>query len=180
MTTDRPGPDSSASSRSTETVVDRACGALIGGFGVLVLAATSGLEAATELGIGPGYFPRLCGSILVALGFAIFALTFRRDRRPSVESVVLDVGELSQPGKVGQFVARALIITASVLAFAFSLERLGLVVSTIALILIASRASGDLGMRASLLLASILAALASLVFIYGLNLPVSAFPRLID
>ncbi len=160
--------------------MDRACGGLIAGFGALVLVATWHLEAATELGIGPGYFPRLCGSILVALGFAIFALTFRRPSRTAVAPTVLDVGELLHPDKVGQFIARALVITASVLVFALSLDRLGLIVSTIALILIASRASGDLGVGASLVLALILAALASLLFIYGLNLPVLAFPRLFD
>ena len=169
-------------------MVDRLCGLFILTLGVVVLVATHALEGVGLSGIGPGYFPRLCGALLVAIGAAIAAMTLRRgfEQRaagppagdPAAPGPAAgSPDEISRPEDYPAFIARASKLTAGVFAFAVLLLPFGLIVATFALILIASRGTRSLGLGTALVLALILSVLASIIFVYGLNLPMTAFPR---
>jgi hypothetical protein len=137
--------------------------------------------ASTGPEIGPGYFPRLCGILLVVIGVLIAALTFRRFAT-SNRAQLCDTAtaEVKDPNKLKQHLGRALVITLSLVLFTLLLDKLGLFISAIILILVASYGSRQLNLGSALALALAFATLTSIIFIYGLGLPISPFPNLFD
>jgi putative tricarboxylic transport membrane protein len=129
--------------------------------GLVGLWAGRSLEIGDAAEMGPGYVPRLLCLGLLALGLVI-ALSGMR--RPG-----------ARPGGVAW--RPLLVVTLAVLAFAATLERLGLVVAVIAAVVIASAATPGARHRETAIAAVVLAGALVLIFITGLGLPVPALPR---
>jgi hypothetical protein len=110
--------------------------------------------------MGPGYFPRLLGILLIVLGAAL-SLTALRGLGPPL------------PGWKWRPVS---IVLLSVVAFGLVLTHAGLVLSTIGLIAVASTASREFRFRESLLSGVLLAALSVGVFVIGLKLQLPIWP----
>jgi hypothetical protein len=128
------------------------------GLAAIVIGAHYPLGTAAHM--GPGYFPRLLGLLLVALGLLI-----------SVRAFVL------AGGRIAPAVWKPLILVlGSVALFAVLLPRTGLVVATMVLIFAASWASHQFTWRASMLSGVVLAALSVMVFHFGLGLQFAIWP----
>jgi len=135
-------------------------GLLFVAFGVFAIIIARNYPLGTAARMGPGYFPRLLGILLIVLGAAL-SLTALRGQGPPL------------PGWKWRPVS---IVLLSVVAFGLVLTHAGLVLSTIGLIAVASTASREFRFRESLLSGVLLAALSVGVFVIGLKLQLPIWP----
>jgi hypothetical protein len=135
-------------------------GLLFVAFGVFAIVIARNYPLGSAARMGPGYFPRLLGILLIVLGAAL-SLTALRGRGPAL------------PGWKWRPVS---IVLLSVVAFGLTLTHAGLVLSTIGLIAVASTASREFRFRESLLSGVLLAALSVGVFVIGLKLQLPIWP----
>lgn len=133
---------------------------LLGG----LLVAAIGLFAALygqryEFGslqqMGPGFFPILLGAGLLLLGGAIAAPAWRRQGKAKPIRVEWRTGGL---------------VLGSVVVFALALQTLGLVIATLAAVLLASLADRGLRWPGRLKLAAGITLLTVLIFVTGLGM----------
>jgi hypothetical protein len=135
-------------------------GLLFIAFGVAAIVIGSNYALGTAARMGPGYFPRILGLLLIALGLALSVRALRLDGPP-----------------VPRFVWRPLLVVlGSVLAFGLIVNHAGVVISTILLIVAASAASHEFRLRESLIAGVTLAVLAVGVFVIGLKLQLPIWP----
>jgi len=135
-------------------------GLLFVAFGVSAIVIGRSYPLGTAARMGPGYFPRLLGILLIALGGAL-SLTSLRGTGPPL------------PGWKWRPVT---IVLLSGVAFGLLVTRAGLVLSTIGLIAVASTASRDYRLKESLISGVALAALSVGVFVIGLKLQLPIWP----
>ena len=135
-------------------------GLLFVGFGVFAVIIARNYPLGTAARMGPGYFPRLLGILLIVLGAAL-SLTALRGHGPPL------------PGWKWRPVS---IVLLSVVAFGLVLTHAGLVLSTIGLIVVASTASREFRLRESVISGILLAALSVGVFVIGLKLQLPIWP----
>lgn len=130
--------------------------ALGGGVCLIALDYTMGSAAR----MGPGYFPRTLGLLLALLGAYLILRSFRL-----------------QGEKIAFPTLRPLVIVlAAVLLFGLVVSWLGLVISTILLVLLASTASHEYRRLESVIASVALAAFVVLAFRYGLSLQLPTWP----
>jgi hypothetical protein len=129
-------------------------------FGVVAMVVARNYPMGSTLRMGPGYFPTLLGSVLTFLGLAIVARSFWI-RGEAIKSLA--------PRPIA-------LVLGAVLAFAFLIERTGLVIATVALVAI-SRLSEEFRFLEVTALALLMAAVAVALFVYGLGLPFSIWPQ---
>ena len=129
------------------------------GIGAIVLGSRYTLGSAARM--GPGYFPRVLGILLVVLG-GMLALRALAVEGPKVERMRW---------------WPTLLVLGSVVAFGLIVQTVGLALSTVALIVVASAASPGFRWKEALVAGVMLATLVSGVFIVGLNLTLPIWPR---
>ena len=128
------------------------------GAGALAIGSKYTLGTASRM--GPGYFPRILGILLIVLG-GILALRALRVR-----------GAPLPP-----FHWRPLVIVlGSVVLFGAIVQKVGVALATVILIVTASAASREFRPRESLVVGVALAALAVGVFVVGLQLQLPIWP----
>jgi hypothetical protein len=132
--------------------------AAIGGLGLILSVK---LTVGTASRMGPGYMPRIFAGIVAGLGLILI-----------VRALHSGTPDLDQP-KLRPFVA----ILASIAVFGLAIERLGLVVAVVALVLVASLGSADLTKRGAFTAAIALALTAYLLFVRLLDLPIPVWPK---
>jgi hypothetical protein len=138
-------------------------GLSFGGFGLAVsLYAATHYSVGTSIRMGPGYFPTAIGALVALLGLALM-LTSLRVEGPRLPRVPL------RP---------VVLIVAGSIAVGYLLKPLGLVVSTILLVLISAAGGNEFRVREALALAAGLAVFAVAVFVYALGLPFPLWPEL--
>jgi hypothetical protein len=116
--------------------------------------------------MGTGYVPRLLCWILLGLGGVIFA------------QGLVQSGQAAEAENAGTSVWRPLVfVTASLVAFGLSLERLGLVISIVLLIGIGAVAARGLRPVETLVAALVLIVLSWAIFIVGLDLTIPVWPE---
>ena len=135
-------------------------GLLFVAFGVFAIIIARNYPLGTAARMGPGYFPRLLGILLIVLGAALSLIALRGRGTPL-------------PGWKWRPVS---IVLLSVVAFGLVLTHIGLVLSTIGLIVVASTASREFRFKESLLSGALLAALSVGVFVIGLKLQLPIWP----
>jgi hypothetical protein len=150
------------SSGGTAMVIDRGnalCGALFIAFGLYFSAGSLGMELGTPFRMGPGFFPLVLAAIFILLGLVIALQAIRVEGEP-----------------IGVFALRgmAFILPAPVL-FALTLKGLGFVPSIFITTLLASFASTKMRVPTALILAALMTAFTTIVFVYGLGLPFRLF-----
>jgi hypothetical protein len=137
-------------------------GLLFIAFGIAAIAIGSNYSLGTAARMGPGYFPRILGILLIVLGLALALRALR----------------LSGP-KVPAFKWRPLVIVlGSVTVFGLIVNYVGVALSTVFLIMGASAASHEYRVRESLVSGVILAAVAVGIFVIGLKLQLPIWPAL--
>ena len=137
-------------------------GLLFGAFGLFaaVYAATH-YSIGTAVRMGPGYFPTWVGGIVALLGFALAIRSLR----------------IEGPRLPPLYWRPVLFILGGSIAYGYALKPLGLVVSTLLVVLITAAGGHELRWREVVLLAAALAVFSVGVFVYGLGLPFPLWPE---
>ena len=135
-------------------------GVLFVAVGIFAVVAGSKYTLGTAARMGPGYFPRILGILLVVFG-ALLLLRSLRLRGEAVPAWRL------RP---------TLLVLGSVVLFGLVVEKLGMAVSTVLLIVAASAASHEFRLREAIISGALLAALAVGVFVVGLNVQLPIWP----
>jgi hypothetical protein len=129
-------------------------------FGVAAIAIGSNYALGTAARMGPGYFPRILGIMLVVLGAALSLRALRLQGSP-----------------VPAWKWRpTLIVLGSVILFGLIVNYVGMVFSTIVLIALSSAASHEFRAKEALISGVLLAVLAVGVFVIGLKLQLPIWP----
>ena len=128
------------------------------GIAALVLGSRYNLGTAARM--GPGYFPRILGLLMIALG-GVIALRGLR-----TQGVAIPAWRLRP----------TIVVLFSVVLFGLIVTFAGLALSTVILIVIASTASSEFRWKEALISGVLLAALAVGVFIVGLKLQLPIWP----
>jgi hypothetical protein len=128
------------------------------GVGTIILGSRYTLGSAARM--GPGYFPRILGILLIVLG-AVLALRATRTSGPPLP----------------RFHWRPLVVVlGSVVLFGAIVNWMGVALSTVILIVAASAASREFRPREALIAGVLLATLAVGVFVIGLQLQLPIWP----
>lgn len=135
-------------------------GALFIAIGIATVAIGSKYTLGTAARMGPGYFPRILGILMITLG-AILALRALKTVGPPVP----------------RFKWRpTLVVLGSVVLFGAIVQSVGVALSTVILIVTASAASHEFRPREAVIAGVVLAALAVGVFVVGLQLQLPIWP----
>jgi hypothetical protein len=129
-------------------------------FGIAAIVIGSNYALGTAARMGPGYFPRILGILLILLGAALAIRALRLKGAP-----------------LPAFKWRpTLIVLGSVVLFGLIVTHVGLVLSTIVLIVLSSAASPEFRPKEAVISSVLLAALAVGVFVIGLKLQLQIWP----
>ena len=131
---------------------------------VFGLWASRNYPIGTALRMSTGYVPRLLCWILLGLGVAIMVVGLRaHDQRAAF---------------AGARHWRAIVfVPASLLVFAYSMDRFGVVIATLLLVGVGSLAGRDLRPLEVIAAAIVLVLLTLTIFIWGLSLPIPVWPE---
>jgi hypothetical protein len=135
-------------------------GVLFTAVGVFAIVYGSKYTIGTAARMGPGYFPRILGILMIVLGL-ILALRALRLKGSAVPAWRW------RP---------TLLVLGSVVMFGAIVKPLGMALSTVLLIVVASAASHEFRWKESLISGVALAVLAVGVFVIGLNLQLPIWP----
>jgi len=135
-------------------------GALYIAFGVTAIVIALGYPAGTAGRMGPGYFPRALGAILVALGLVLSLRALR------LQGTAIALGS-PKP---------LLVVIGSVIVFGIAAPPLGLVIATILLVVVSSAASDEFRWKEAVISSLILAGFTVGAFAYGLQLQLPVWP----
>ena len=129
---------------------------------LLALYVSWPLSSKSEVGLGPGYAPKMFALIQLVLGAVMLVHGF------------LQPGEAPEPWHLRPLV----LILGSVAFFAISIERLGLVIALVGLVLIGCAANRGTKFREALALAIGSAVFSWLVFVKALGLTIRMWPSI--
>ena len=135
-------------------------GILFIAFGVAAVTIAYNYPLGTAGRMGPGYFPRGLGFIMIGLGSIL-----------SLRALKLAGGKI----QFGSF-KPLLIVLGSVLIFAVAAPTLGVIIATILLIAISSTAAYDYRWKESIIAALAIATFTYAAFIWGLSLQLPVWP----
>lgn len=137
-------------------------GLAFGGFGLFMsLYAATHYNIGTAVRMGPGYFPTWIGGMVALLGGVLALRSLRREGPPVA----------------GLHWRPTLFVLAGTIAFGYLIKPLGLVIATLAVVLITAAGGYEFRWREAILLAIALAVFAVAVFVYGLGLPFPLWPE---
>ena len=117
----------------------------------------------TALRMSTGYVPRLLCWILMGLGAAVLVQGLREKDAPPERTSWRQLMPI-------------VVVTTSLVAFAFAIEQLGLVLSILLLVGIGAIAARDIRIWETLVAALVLVALSWVIFILGLGLTIPVWP----
>jgi len=135
-------------------------GVLFAALGIGAIAVGSRYTLGTAARMGPGYFPRILGILLVVLGLII---TFR--------------GLQVRGEAIPKWHWRpTLVVLGAVVLFGLIVAKIGVAISTVVLIVVSSAASHEFRPKESVVAGLLLSALAVGVFVIGLSLQLPIWP----
>jgi hypothetical protein len=129
-------------------------------FGIAAIVIGSNYSLGTAARMGPGYFPRILGIMLIVLGAALSLRALKIKGEPIAK----------------WHWKPTLVVLGSVVLFGYIVNYAGLVLSTIILIVISSWASPEFRLKESVISGVLLAALVVGVFVIGLKLQLPIWP----
>jgi hypothetical protein len=134
-------------------------------FGGGAMALATDYQIGTAAKMGPGYFPFVLGALLVALGVILWVRS------------LLDTQDRKE-GPSFHLKPLALVLS-SVVIFSLLLRPLGLLGSTVLLVLLSSMASHEFKLKEALLNGVALVLIILVVFVYFLDFQVPVWPALL-
>ena len=135
-------------------------GLLFFAIGLFAMVLAFGYPLGTAARMGPGYFPRVLGGIMMVLGVILSARSFKLEGHPITPFAWKAIG----------------LVLGSIAIFGAIVMKAGLVIATVALIVISGLASKEFNLKESLISSVVLATAAVLLFIVGLKLQFPIFP----
>ena len=129
-------------------------------FGLATVLIALNYSAGTAGRMGPGYFPRALGSLMMLLG-AFLCIRATRIRGPKVW-----LGS-AKP---------LLVVLGSVVIFGLAISVLGMALSTVLLVIVSSAASPEFRWKEAVVASILVAVFAVAVFAYGLGLQMPIWP----
>ena len=146
--------------KSIRSPKDFWAGILFIAIGAFAIGMGSKYNLGTAARMGPGYFPRILGILLIVLGGVLALRALRLQGSP-----------------IPQWKWRpTLIVLGSVILFGLMVTTVGMALSTVFLIVTASAASPEFRPKEALISGICLAALAVGVFVVGLKLQLPIWP----
>jgi hypothetical protein len=139
---------------------DFLAGLLFVSFGVVAMVLSGAYPIGSAARMGPGYFPRLLGVLIIALGAA---LCLRSLRRTAEAQAVWHWRPL-------------LVVLASVGFFCLTARWLGLALSGMLMVFGSSMASREFRWKEALISGAVLGVASVAVFVLGLGMPLPAWP----
>jgi hypothetical protein len=136
------------------------CAFIAFGATTVVLASEYPLGSAARM--GPGYFPTVLGWLLAGIGALVLLKSLASTGGGSI-------------GRLHPWLLLRLLV--AIAAFALLLNPLGLVATTVIVVMLAASAGHEFRFGEALLNAALLALLAYLLFVWGLNQPIPVWPR---
>ena len=130
------------------------------GFGLATVLMALGYHVGTAARMGPGYFPRGLGSLMILLG-VVLGLRGVRLQGPKIW--------------LGSF-KPLLVVLGSVLLFGVTIPFLGLALSTFLLVVASSMASNEFRWKETVIAAVLLAAFAVGAFAWALGVQMPVWP----
>jgi hypothetical protein len=135
-------------------------GLLFVAFGLVALVVSQSYPLGTASRMGPGYFPRVLGILLVTLG--------------GLQSVI---GMRGRAGFPLQWHWRPLfILLSSVVLFILLTTWFGLVVAAVTLVFVSSAANQEFRWKEALIAGAVQGVAAAALFVYALGLPLPVWP----
>jgi hypothetical protein len=128
--------------------------------GVLAMVLAQAYPMGTAMRMGPGYFPTVLGALAALLGLGIAVRSARV------------TGDAVAPWEFRPLV----LVLGGVLLFAALVRPLGLVIATLALVVVGSLGDREARRAEAVGLGVFLAVLAVGVFVWGLGLPFRVWP----
>jgi putative tricarboxylic transport membrane protein len=116
----------------------------------------------TAVRMSSGYFPRLLCLLLALIGLFV-----------ALRSLAVD-----GPALTAVRLRPVLLVSAAIVAFAFSIQTLGLVLATVLITVIGGLASPQVRVLEMVAVAVGLALMATAIFIWGIGLPIPIWPEL--
>ena len=140
---------------------DRAVGLTLAITGAAVGVAAAQYERGPLRNIGPGFFPILIASVLATLGLLVATRrpADRVEGAPAVRSML-----------------QATAVPIAIVACALLVERAGILLAAMALVIISSCARAGGRWRDAALLALVLSLLATAIFVWALGVPLPVLP----
>lgn len=129
-------------------------------FGVAAIGFAYNYPVGSAGRMGPGYFPRALGSILIFLGLLLALRALRLQGAP------LDFGSFKP----------LFIVIGSVILFGLAAPSLGLMLATIILIIVSSLASDEFRWKEAVIASIAMAVFTFFAFSWGLNLQLPVWP----
>lgn len=140
---------------------DFLAGVIFAAVGVASLVIGRGYRLGSLLSMGPGYFPRIVGVLLTALGLIVAIAALRADKEG------FDAWRLRP----------IVLVTAAIVAFGFCLERYGLVAASMVLVVVACFADRGRKIPEAIGVGLLLTLIAWVVFVKGLEMPMLVWPE---
>ena len=128
------------------------------GLAAVIIARDYAMGSAGRM--GPGYFPRGLGILLIVLGLILSLRAVRVDG-PKIE--------------FRSFKPLAIVL-GTVVVFAMAAPKLGLIVATILLVVLSSTASHEFRLKEAIIASLALSAFTLAAFVYGLKLQLPTWP----
>ena len=128
--------------------------------GLAAVLESSHYRLGTASRMGPGYFPTLVGGFLAVLGLVM------------VIRAVLSPREMVALGGLRPL----LMVIAAIISFGALVQSLGLVVATIAMIVVSCLAGRELHLKEGPVLCLVLVIIAVFLFAWGLGIPFKVWP----
>lgn len=139
---------------------DLLAGLLFVSFGVVALVLSGSYPIGSAARMGPGYFPRMLGILIIGLG-AVLCL---RSLRPTAEA------------QATWHWRPLVVVLASVGLFCLTARWLGLALAGMLLVFGSSMASREFRWKEALVSAAVLGVAAVVVFVYALGMPLPVWP----
>jgi hypothetical protein len=147
--------------KSRGDVPDVAFGGFLILLAIVAMTETRNLTIGTAADMGPGYVPRALSLLIMTFGLVIAGrgLFVKRRLLPAIK------------------LRPILSVLVSLAAFALLLPRGGLALATLATMACSTFSTADYKWRESIIFAVIITAFTVVLFVYGLGLPLSIWPR---
>jgi len=132
--------------------------------GVVFLVGAYNYQMGTAARMGPGYFPRILGATMAALGVVVAAIGLKNQAQWAATE---GIGWSWKP---------VIILTVAVVLFGFALPLAGMVIAIALLTMISGIAAHDKNFRELAIITVIMCLFCAAVFVWGLKLQMKLFP----
>ncbi len=132
--------------------------------GVIFFVGAYNYSIGSASRMGPGYFPRILGGVLAALGAIIAAVGLKNQ------------ADWAKTEGIGWTWKPVIILTVAVVLFGALLQPVGMIASIVLLTMISGIAAHDKNYRELAMITVIMCVFCAAVFVWGLKLQMKLFP----